>query len=142
GLAIFCGSFAPADIYINGKHIGSVGNTGLYGHPYTESTFTILKPWLPVDIKSGEQFTLALHLVDSVSPLPPRKLKWQVRPGSSIIGLGSSDAQGLIIENYMGLNENYMLCVGVCLSLSVLFWLMLIQNRRQRVYLYIAVWTT
>jgi two-component system NtrC family sensor kinase len=142
GLRVWYGSYAPADIYINGKRIGSAGNTGLYGHPYSEYLSGILTPGIPLNIKSGEQFTLALHLVDSLSPLPPRRLKYQITHPDDIIVLSGPDAQMLTTSAYLMLIKSTMLALVVFFSLSLLFWLLVLQNRRQKVFIYIAVWTT
>ncbi len=142
GFTIRYGSYAPVDLFINGKRVGSAGNTGLYGHAYSEYHYDVLSPGIPINVKSGEQITLALHLVDSLAPLPPQQLKSQLRPGIDIIYLAGSDSQDLFTEGYLGQIKGFTIWRTVCLSLSLLFWLLVIQNRSQKVFLYIALWTT
>ena len=68
-------SWAASDFYINGNWIASFGNTGLNGAPYLENRFVSNLLPVPVNIKPGNEYTLALHVVDHLSPFPPYHLK-------------------------------------------------------------------
>jgi len=142
GLNINYSCYAPADIYVDGKHIGSAGNTGLYGRPYSEYRASLFDPSLPISKKSGEQFTLALHLVDTLSPLPLRRLKMQITQSGDIIFLGSAATEGLVMADYINYAKSVTLWLSVTSSLSLLFWLLVVQNRKEKVFIYVAGFST
>src|SRR5690606_6531948 len=67
-------TWAANDVYVNGELIFSVGNTGANGKPYEEYN-PYNKLAHEIDIKSGEEFVIAIHLVDYPSPFSKTKLK-------------------------------------------------------------------
>ena len=73
-LGIKVSTWAASDLYINGIYISSFGSTGLNNIPFRE-----LSPYgnfpLAVNLKPGNEYSIALHIVDYLSPLPPARLK-------------------------------------------------------------------
>ncbi|HWD86834.1 MAG TPA: MFS domain-containing histidine kinase [Mucilaginibacter sp.] len=138
GLSIGYNSYAPADIYTNGKRIGSYGYTGLFGHPYVEYDADLLVRGFPLNLKQGEQFTLAIHIVDTLAPIGHRKLKSEWTPTVDYIYLGNPDSDYIDMAAAINSSKNYAIWFSVCLTLCVLFWLMALLNRREKVFLYIA----
>ena len=137
------GIWAAEDIYVDGHLITSYGNTGLNGKPYHEAgLFGHLAVTIPFDLKPGSEHVIALHFVDYVSPIPPRRLK-------------SADA-GLfpvIIFTRTGYNAVYLqyttkervfetIWVSVSTVLTLLFWLLFIQNPSEKNLRLIALDTT
>ena len=138
GLSIHYGSYAPADIYLNGKLFGSVGTTGLYGHPYAEYHHNLFDPGLPLDLKQGEQFTLAMHIVDSLAPIVPGRLKSEWKRGSDVIVLFSKDSEHLAFIEFLNASKRSSFWLWISLTLCVLSWLLAIQNHREKVLFLIA----
>ena len=73
-MGIKISTWAAADLYINGRFISSFGSTGLGGRPYREfSPFGNLP--VAANLKPGDEYTIAMHILDCLSPIPPRRLK-------------------------------------------------------------------
>ncbi len=66
--------WAAVDIYIDGNYLTSYGNTGLNGKPYEENR-NLLMDIHPLQIETGKEHILAVHIVDYVAPLNHRFLK-------------------------------------------------------------------
>ena len=73
-IGIQASRWAAADIYIDGTYLTSYGNTGLNGKPYEENR-NLLIDIQPLQIETGKEHILAVHIVDHVAPLNPRFLK-------------------------------------------------------------------
>ncbi|HVW15882.1 MAG TPA: ATP-binding protein [Mucilaginibacter sp.] len=142
GLKIAYDSYAPADIFINGKLLGSYGSTGLYRRPYAEYDANVFNTRLPLDLKQGEQFTLALHIVDSLTRIVPVKLRSEWKNQADIIAICGDDNDRLALTNMLGFSKSYSIWLSVSFTLCVLFWLLALQNRRERVLLLIAYCST
>ena len=66
--------WAAVDIYIDGNYITSYGNTGLNGKAYEENR-NLLGAIQQLQIETGKEHILAVHVVDHVAPLNHRFLK-------------------------------------------------------------------
>ena len=134
-------AWAATDLYLDGNLIVSSGNTGKDGTPFRE-----YRPYgkfpVPVNLKPGNEYTIALHFVDYLSLLPPSSLK------SESIGL-----QNLLKLTGPKYNEDYIrfirdvtffntIWISVCILLSLLFWLISIQNPAEKNLRLIALCTT
>jgi two-component system NtrC family sensor kinase len=135
--------WAAEDIYVDGHLITSYGNTGLNGKPYREAgIFGHLAVPIPFDLNPGSEHVIALHFVDYVSPVPPRRLK------SADGGLITA-----IVFTRTGYNTAYFqyaakqrmfeaIWVSVGSVLTLLFWLLFIQNPLEKNLKLIALDTT
>jgi len=93
-VGIAMGRWAATDVYIDGAHIISSGNTGLNGKPYEENRTNYPLPKV-VDLVPGVDYTLDLHLVDYRSPLKPSLLKTGIANssfGSLVVITGRENA--------------------------------------------------
>ena len=132
-LGIKRGCWAATDIYVDGNHFYSFGNTGKNGN-YKEFN-PIDKPAQSLDIRLNEEHLLAVHFVDYLSPLPPTNLK------SNFGGFGF-ELKGLhylIMLNGPKFNSELLalsgermlyrsMWVSVTALLTLLFWLLVFQN--------------
>ena len=138
GLSVNYDSYAPADIYVDGKLLGSFGNTGLFGHPYAEYDAPPFDKSLPLNLKRGQEFTLALHLTDSLAPFIPPKLKSRCIGTAYMIILGGNNSDRLIYSDVLNLNKSYSIWLWISLTLCTLFWILALQNRKESVLFLIA----
>jgi hypothetical protein len=67
-------SWAATDIYIDGILAASSGNTGRDGTPFREYHPYGKFP-VPVILKPGNEYTIAIHFIDYLAPYPPTRLK-------------------------------------------------------------------
>ncbi len=130
-LGVKSAAWAAADIYIDGQLITSNGNTGVNGKPYLEGT-TYGHLAVPVNLKPGTEHTIAVHLVDEVSPVPPRRLK---SGDSGLLGVISIAEPGYNLAYFHIRVKDRMLesmWVSVGAILSLLFWLLFFQNPTEK----------
>jgi len=132
-------SSAAADIYIDGVRFASFGNTGENGKPYAENrVFANYFP-LGVNFKNGGEYTIAVHFVDYLSPSPPRQLKSQGDPMLSLTGQASTT---LLTSQRSKMFLYVTIWVSVCTILSLLFWLLSINNPAEKQLRLIAICST
>jgi signal transduction histidine kinase/DNA-binding response OmpR family regulator len=62
-------SWAAMDVYVNGQWVLSFGQTGARDKPYAEF-MPYFKPPLSIRLTPGQQYLIAVHIVDYVSPYP------------------------------------------------------------------------
>jgi two-component system, NtrC family, sensor kinase len=140
-LGIKISSWAASDLYINGVFISSFGSTGLNNIPYRE-----LSPYgnfpLPVNLKPGNEYLIALHIVDYLSPLPPRRLKSEDINFTSLIRITGPAYSPLFLVGIKRLVIFTTIWVAVCTILSLLFWLLYAQNPLEKNLRLIALGTS
>jgi two-component system, NtrC family, sensor kinase len=132
-LGIRISTWAASDLYVDGKWIASFGNTGLNGAPYQEYRFAGNPLPVAVNLLPGNEYTIALHVVDYISPLPPFDLKAKE--------LGLRSLMSVVIPEYYSTvlpevtNRTYssnIILAAVSAVLCLLFWLLFFQNRSEK----------
>jgi two-component system NtrC family sensor kinase len=121
-------TWAASDVYIDGKLVISSGNTGANGRPFEE-----LRPFghlpFPVNLKPGVPYTIALHFVDYLAPLPPVRLKSEDVGLISLIRLtGPRYGDYFLLINIKRPIIFNTIWISISTMLSLLFWLLYIQN--------------
>ena len=132
-------SAAAADVFIDGVWFRSFGNTGENGKPYSENE--IFPNYGPknIEIKTGAEHTIVVHFVDYLSPFPPRELKSQ---GDAMLSL-TGQACATLLTIYKSKMLVYVtIWVSVCALLSLLFWLLSLNNPAERQLRLISVCST
>jgi len=139
-VGIQMGRWAAADVYIDGHHIVSSGNTGLNGKPYKENPISIEPPAI-VDLVPGVDHVLALHIVDHRSPLKSSMLKTELqnRDFGNVLELTGPESQVKDINHYKRFTFFWTLWVSVCSVLAIVFWLLYFQNRSEKNLLLISI---
>jgi len=135
-------SWAAADIYIDGKRLLSYGNTGQNGKPYAENV--VYQNYWPrnIDLKTGVEYTIAVHFVDYVGPFPPRALKSESLPPNVMLNLAGPKCYTLLVGTTDKARLFSTIWASVCAILSLLFWLLSIQNPAEKELRLIAVCST
>jgi two-component system, NtrC family, sensor kinase len=141
-LGIKISTWAASDLYINGSYVSSFGSTGSFGRPYRElSPFGNLP--VQVNLRQGYEYTIALHVVDYLSPLPPRHLKSEDVDLASLIRITGPAYAPYFLQK--GIKEGNMygtIWIAVSTILCLLFWLLYFQNPQEKNLRLIAVFTS
>jgi signal transduction histidine kinase len=136
--------WAAVDIYIDGTYITSYGSTGLNGKPYEENRNTLTDIY-PLQIEVGKEHLLALHIVDHTAPLQKHFLKTESLVETSFANLVvltgplAFQRASVLIRGDNGFG---FLFTGVNGVLALLFWLLFLQNRREKNIFLIALSTS
>ena len=136
--------FAASDIYVDGQHVASFGNTGLDGKPYREFRGT-LEPPVDLNLKVNTDHVLAIHVVDYGSPLNSSILKTELIYPITNAGTITLTATKAYSRYTSALNDKkvfYTFLFCVCGILSILFWLLYFQNSNEKNLIPIALSTT
>jgi len=139
-LDILAYTWAPTDVYLDGKFICSFGNSGGNGKPYKEyNPSGILL--VSLEVEKNKEHLLAIHFVDFRSSLPPYRLK-----SDGLFKYFMSIALPGFKKSYEKKHMNYLFVRNALLTtniiLGILFWLLAFQNRDERNLLFIALTTT
>ena len=139
-VGIQMGRWAATDVYIDGRHIVSAGNTGLNGKPYKESQISIESPTV-VELVPGVDHVLALHIVDHCSPLKSSMLKTELQNVGfgNVIELTGPESQLKDIHHFKRFTVYWTLWVSVCSVLAIVFWLLYFQNRSEKNLLLVSI---
>jgi two-component system, NtrC family, sensor kinase len=140
-LGVQMGIWAACDFYLDEKLTASFGNTGQNGTPFRESRPNSSPP-VPVNLKPGNEYVIAVHFMDYLSPFPPHHLKSEDMGLRNLIRLTGPkyipDAVGFSIE----ITRYTFIWISVCAVLSLLFWLLAIQNSDEKNLRLIALCST
>ncbi|HVX27609.1 MAG TPA: hypothetical protein VHB70_14760 [Parafilimonas sp.] len=132
-------TWAAADFYIDGKLVASQGNTGVNGKPYHEHNPYANLP-VPINLKAGNEYTIAVHFVDYLSSMPPHRLKSEFAGLQTLIRITGPKYNKLFVLK--GIKEPvtyYIIWISVCAILSILFWFLYFQNTVEKNLLLIAL---
>ncbi len=134
-------TWAATDIYIDGNLILSSGNTGKDGIEFRES-----RPYgkfpVPVNLKPGSEYTIALHFTDYLSPFPPASLKSESIRFQNLLALTGLRYNDDLLRFIRDVTVFNTIWISVGILLSLLFWLLSIQNPAEKNLRLIAICTT
>ncbi|HEU5052093.1 MAG TPA: ATP-binding protein [Hanamia sp.] len=132
-------NWAATQFYIDGKLKATRGNTGDNGKPFEEYNDD-LDP-IAITINSDTVHTFAIHVVGYLSPFPPYDLKYKLFSTDLFIIDGPNPFTNIsksIAVIYSFFNTWFVTCA----VLSLLFWLLAFQNRREKNLVLIALCTS
>jgi signal transduction histidine kinase len=138
---IKCASWAATDVYVDGKLITSNGNTGANGKPYVAGTI-MGHLAMPAYLKPGVAHTIAMHFVDYRTAIPPFGLKSQYAQMVTIISITKPEYNFNYAQNLVKNKSFETMWVSVGMILSLLFWLLSIQNPSEKNLRLIAIGST
>jgi len=140
-LGIDLSTWVASDIYINGELKTSSGNTGQNGKPYQEPASLHTNP-KPVYLYPGNEYLIAMYVVDYLAPLPPRRLKSEDKWDTHLIIVTGPDYSSTVIKTIVKWNSYTTLWFSVCAILSLLFWILAYQNPNEKNLRLIAACTS
>ncbi len=139
-LGVNLGSWAASDLYINGELVTSNGNTGVNGNHFREGN-PYGKLSYHANLKAGVVYTIAVHFIDYKSTLPPSQLR-SLYFLQNIISITGPKYDSYVLE-YVKQNAIFSsITSAVCVILSLLFWILFIQNPTEKNLRLIAYFTT
>jgi len=141
-LGFSIGTWAATDFYLDGKLMASFGSTDQDRAHYREHRPIGMLPVVPVNLKAGNEYMLALHFVDYLSTLPPFKLKtlsWGVGNLITVVGPKYYSTELKEVKR----NSFYLaIWAAVSIILSLLFWVLVVQNRKEKIIQLFALSST
>jgi two-component system NtrC family sensor kinase len=142
-LGIKSSSWAATDIYVDGQLVTSYGNSGINGMPYREGgVYGHPAITIPVKFKPGTEHIIALHFVDFVAPLPPLRLKSEDVGLIGVVSITRLNYNSNLIKGVVKDNMFEAIWISVCTVLSLLFWMIAIQNPLEKNLKLIATGST
>ncbi len=130
--------WAASDVYINGEHIHSFGDTG---NPY-EAYNPILKYPIPIELESGQEYLIAIHVVDYETTFTQREIRLKPRNLQQFINLTGPEYIEWVTNDIKLTHIYGTLTIAICFLLFFLFWLLVYLNPTQKVFRLIAWLTT
>ncbi|MHB1177872.1 MAG: sensor histidine kinase, partial [Daejeonella sp.] len=135
-------SFAATDLYINGQFLTTAGNTGNNGRLF-KSNDPKEKITNPYHLKSGETYTIAIHVVDYTTRISPYLLKSEIYNSLDyIISITGPQFVNLYLEYVQQGFAIITISVSICAILSLFFWILFFQNSSEKNLRVIAFCTT
>jgi signal transduction histidine kinase len=127
---------------VDGSLHCTFGSTGINGKPFEEYNPNY-KPPVPFNVEKGNEHILAIHFVDFLSALPPYTLKsgFEYRIKSFII-ITTPEFRKFNLDMTLTLRAFRTIWLTVNIILCLLFWLLAFQNRSEKNFFIIAVYTT
>ncbi len=138
-LGIIQNVWAATDIYIDGKLVHSFGNTGINNQAYKEYNH-IQKLPAPVHLAAQRNYLLAIHMVDYVD-----HFKGDLKSSETLPEFICLTSPGFIDANNKSVNRVFSVLffiLAIAAALTLLFWLLYFQNRREKHLLFIAATVT
>ncbi|MGA0555133.1 ATP-binding protein [Larkinella sp. VNQ87] len=121
------GSWAAADVYLDGRWVASFGNTGANGKPY-QAHYYVHQPAIPIPFIPEKNHLLAIHVVDYVSAFPQypgRKLQSEALSSTIRLLQLTGPQYPQLLLNSIRENVGYVsLWFGIWLLVTIGFWLL------------------
>ncbi len=134
------GTWAASDLYINGELVTSNGNIDTNGNNFRDGN-PYGKLSYHANLKAGKVYTIAVHFIDYKSALPPSQLR-SLSSLQNIISITGPKYDSYVLE-YVKQNAIFSsITIAVCVILSLLFWILFIQNQTEKNLRLIAYFTT
>ncbi|MDP2414471.1 sensor histidine kinase [Daejeonella sp.] len=132
------GQWASTAFYVDGELLATRGNTGEKRKDFREYNGG-LDP-LSIRFDTPAVHILSLHYVGYLSAIPPYDVKTQSM--KKVIRLGGPNYSTRLSNNYKKVYTFLTSWVVICAILSVLFWLLLFQNPKEKNLFWIALYTS
>jgi signal transduction histidine kinase len=130
--------WAAMDVYIDSIHVASLGNTGA-GDAFKEHRSLTIDP-VVANLAAGTEHVIAIHLVDYLTIIPYKRLKSDDEDGLKKLLRLTGPRYLILYLNYVQEAIEYsMVWASVCTLLSILFWMIFLQNRQEQNLLLIAL---
>jgi two-component system NtrC family sensor kinase len=133
--------WGAADLYVDGKLVSSFGNTGKNGAAFREYS-PFFNPALPVNLKHGTEYTIAVHFVDYVAPFPLGRLKSENLALASFMRITGPRYNTIFLQQCRQGSVYDTVWVAVSVILTFLFWFLSIQNPFEKNLRLIAIGNT
>ena len=132
------GQWASTAFYVDGELVAVRGNTGEKGKDFREYNGGV-DP-LSIRFDSPVAHILSLHYVGYLSTLQPYDVKTQSM--KKVIRLGGPNYITRVLNNRLTVYVFRTSWMVVCAILSVLFWLLLFQNPKEKNLFWVALYTS
>ena len=135
------GRWMATEFYVDGQLVAARGNIGDKGKAFSEYNGG-LDP-VSMQFNSSAPHIISVHLVTYLSPVPPYELKAQAQMQlNNTLNLGGPNYISNSLKYTITNTTLSTLYLVVCGILSVLFWLLLVQNPQEKNLFWIALYTS
>ena len=139
---LYMNIWAASEIYVDGSLHCTFGSTGVNGKPFEEYNPNY-KPPVPFNLEKGNEHILAIHFVDFISALPPYNLKSEKENRfRSFIIITTPEFRKLDLDLTLTFHAFRTIWLTANIILCLLFWVLAFQNRNEKNFFIIAVYTT
>jgi signal transduction histidine kinase len=139
---LYMNAWAASEIYVDGSLHCTFGSTGVNGKPFEEYNPNY-KPPVPFNLEKGNEHILAIHFVDFISALPPYNLKSEKENRiRSFIIITTPEFFKFNLDLTLAFRAFRTIWITANIILCLLFWLLAFQNRNEKNFFIIAVYTT
>jgi len=132
-------SWAATEFYVDGESVATRGNTGENGKAFREYNGD-LDP-VSMRFNTSVPHIFSVHFVGYLSPLSPNNLKAQTELYELLILCGPNYIKHSLKNTKTDTTFNTLWLI-VCAILAVLFWLLLVQNPKEKNLFWIALYTS
>ena len=132
-------NWVATQFYIDGKLKATRGNTGDNGKPFEEYNDDV-DP-LAITFNSDTVHSFAVHFVGYLSPFPPHDLKYKLF-STDLFNIDGPNPFTNISKSIEVLYSFFNTWFVTCAVLSLLFWLLAFQNRREKNLVLVALCTS
>ncbi|WP_336515441.1 sensor histidine kinase [Pollutibacter soli] len=134
-------NWAAADLYLDGVLVSRLGSTGADGRHFHEFN-PLNKLPIPVKMEKGISHVIAVHIRDTVVGFPNRILRLEQTEGEAFLRLTGPLYNNALARHINEWKIYYTALIAVCAILSLLFWLIYIQNNKEKNFFSIALCTS
>jgi signal transduction histidine kinase len=132
------GQWASTAFYVDGELVAARGNMGEMGKDFREYNGGLDPQTIRFDTPADHIFSL--HYVGYLSSIPPFDVKTQ--SSEKVVRIGGPNYTTRLSNNYKTVYTFHTSWVVICAILSVLFWLLLFQNPKEKNLFWIALYTS
>ena len=130
--------WSATDVFLDGKKVISFGNTGAFDTPFKEFNPESKMP-VPIELKTGQEYILAVHIVNYEHPLMLRELRLKPKNLQRFLNLSGSAyykaSSNIIKWSYIWTGTT----ISITALLMIFFWVLVVQNKKERLFRIIAI---
>jgi two-component system, NtrC family, sensor kinase len=123
-------SWGAADLYVDGKLFRSYGNTGIKGQTFTGTVPSTNRPLSFIHLVLGKEHLIAIHFVNYIRSFPLNLIAGEYLWLQPLLNGPIFTPNNYDFFHELAIYE--IIWTTVCIILSLLFWLLIFQNPRQR----------
>ena len=135
---LYSSNYAAQEIYLDGEPVHTFGNPGIGEETYKRNDFQFAY----LSLKIGQEYNIAIHFVDRVGFITRVLNNPKVMGQRGFLWFATGPRVHLIQKERAEDKTLYVFIFSFLLGLTLLFWLIWVQNRREQHLFLIAIFMT
>ncbi|WP_424378920.1 ATP-binding protein [Muriicola sp.] len=135
---LYSSNYAAQEIYLDGEPVHTFGNPGIGEETYKRNDFQFAY----LSLKIGQEYNIAIHFVDRVGFITRVLNNPKVMGQRGFLWFATGPRVHLIQQERAEDKTLYVFIFSFLLGLSLLFWLIWLQNRKEQHLFLIAIFMT